>query len=221
MYSTGYITGNGSRVRTALHEISEVVARYADKAAPRSIVTASIPLYISDSAGRRIWSPQNGVAMATFRKVDPFRVVNNFTQPNDDIADIQLGRPVGTPLNVAAGGPRENETIYIIGYPQKSEDRQQYSVPDAPGGQIRISVGEVISMETASKKQGVEPRDLTRKTKAYYRDMYVTNADGGPGLSGAPAVNARGEVIGTMTAGYPADGRASLDHVSFVSRDVR
>jgi S1-C subfamily serine protease len=49
--------------------------------------------------------------------------------------------------------------------------------------------------------------------------MVVTNADGGPGLSGGATVNARGEVIGTMTAGYPADGSASLDHVSFTSSE--
>jgi hypothetical protein len=144
-YSSGYLVGDGSRIRTARHAISDIAAS-----------GDPVPVFVSDFAGRRIWAPNSGGAVALFRSRNPTRV-NDFTLPNDDVAEIQLSRPVGQPLIAMAMSAQVGEPVYIIGFPQRSEDRARFGLPDAPGAQLRISQGEVISMEMASQKQGVAP----------------------------------------------------------------
>jgi hypothetical protein len=108
----------------------------------------------------------------------------------------------------------------MIGYPQKSTDRVQYGAPDTPGEQLRVSVGRAISASAALVKQGHGP-EVNEATNELYGQMVVSDADGAPGLSGGPTLNARGEVVGTYTDGYPADGRATTNHVSFSSNDLQ
>lgn len=215
--SSAYLVGDGSRMRTAYHAVSDALG---DKSITGNSVAAKVPVLVYESSGRRIWS---GYASALFPKsylYNRYKEEGQITLPNDDLADIQLSKRLGRPLPASVIAAKPGDTIYLIGFPKFTSDRAAYGVPDSPGGQLRISAGQVIPMEVASQKQGVNPADLTETTKSYYGQMVISDADGVPGLSGGVAVNASGQRVGTYTSGYPADGSATPNHISYISNDL-
>jgi len=219
--SSGYLVANGSRVRTAFHAVSDWSRRHLN-AGQGSTASAPVPVFIYDSSGKLLSSPDMDKATAIFPRsnLDTSGVGRQITLPNNDLVEIQLDRVIGPPLPATSTMPKAGEPIYVIGYPQRTADRKAFGVPDSPGGQLRVSEGRAIPIEVMARKEGLDPKDLTDETKREVRQMLVSNADGAPGDSGGATVNALGQVIGTYTAGYPADGSATPNHLSYSSNDT-
>lgn len=217
--SAGYIIGDGSRVRTAFHAVEDLVG---DAIESGNVMAGKIQVWIYDSSGKPLWSPESGLVPAFFSTANlaalQKRADGTIIPPNEDLAEIQLDRRIGPAVPHASVLPNPGETIYQIGFPQRSADRVYFNAPDAPGAQLRIAYGRVLTIEETAAKLGIQMPYLSYESKRILNMTVVTDADGGPGLSGGPAVNAKGEVIGTYTAGNPADGHASKDHLSYISK---
>lgn len=224
MFSSGYVVDDGSKIRTAFHEIRHLVNGNSLKTQNPNDSTLSIeiPVFVYDSNFNLIASPNEGsLSTAKFPKQN-LSAYNpkGVTLPNDDLAELRFNKHLAQPLKNATIAGKIGDSIFIAGYPLKTEDRKAFGLPDSPGMTLRISTGKILTLDDAYRKMGTSPETIPEYIKQHYRNGMITfDADGAPGLSGGATLNANGEVIGTYTAGYPADGTASLNHIGYGSNE--
>ncbi|TCS37634.1 S1C family serine protease [Reinekea marinisedimentorum] len=108
-------------------------------------------------------------------------VRRTFIDPDTDIAVLQTGLTISTPLRTASiESIRVGDLAFTIGNP--------------------FGIGQSVSMGIISATARMQP-NLTRLT-----DFIQTDAAINPGNSGGALVNAQGEVIGMNTAIYSSNG---------------
>jgi hypothetical protein len=226
MFASGYVVGDGSVVRTAYHEIRDLVKSPLSWALniENSVVHVRIPVFIYNQNGVLVASPEiTGFAQAQFtlKTMTSGHSPGSITLPNDDVADVQFPLKIAPPLRSALAPPSPHEPLYILGFPQHTDDRKTYSLPDAPGLKLTVSVGQVLTLDEMYRKMGRDPVSIPSEIKDYFaRGLIPSSADGAPGLSGGATLNSKGEVWGTYTAGYPADGAANANRLSYSSNNL-
>lgn len=226
MISSGYVVGDGSKVRTAFHAIIDMARSSKMLADPDDSNKIAIPMavFVYSSDGKRISIPTDTfVPTAHFAK-DNLRYLGRgegtVTRSNADLMEVQFNSKLANPLTPALKRANEGDEVYILGYPHATSDRVKFHALDAPGESLRVSFGHVISLDQSYKKMNRDPSQVPVDVKEFFQKAVIySDADGVQGDSGGPTVNAKGEVLGTYTSGYPADGTASADHISYSSND--
>jgi len=109
--------------------------------------------------------------------------------PRTGVVRIRLSEKISKPLlfgEYKEGAGRGVEDIYIMGYPvvQRDETRREdfYAYP-LRRYNLAVTIGEVFQRPVYSR-QDSQPKHI------------VCDADSAPGMSGAPALNERGELVG-------------------------
>lgn len=222
--ASAFVMGDGRHLRMTFHSVALLIKEHWQNRETQGFFSGvEIPLFIYDYSGNKIYSPEDGpahvvfptLAMALFDN----RKEDDLIHPNRDVVDVELSAPIALPLRRAQNVAAPGEPVYHIGYPTKTTDRFQYGAPDAPGGQLRVSMGEIITPEASWIKHGGSLEENCASQLASLGRMTLTSADGGPGMSGGPTLNAKGEVLGTFTAVYPAQD-ASKNKVTYSSAET-
>ena len=220
---SAYLTGDGSTLRTALHNVQDY-ARDHVKLLGEAHQKVDLPIFIFDRHGRPVVAPPTSTATGNISSEDLFdrtKANGGFAAPNHDGVEIKLSKTLGRPIPPATAVPQPGEKVYLVSYPQKTQDRAAYGVPDSPGFQLRVSQGTALSQPQVARRLGLAPEALTAQTRSFLSDLVASDVDGAPHSSGAALLNERGEFVGTYTAGNPADGRASPDRISYSSNLVK
>ncbi len=109
--------------------------------------------------------------------------------PGIGVVRVQLSETLGRPLVFSehgGGAGRGLEDVYIMGFPVLQRDetnREDYYAYPLRRYDLSVTIGEIFQRPVHSR-QGSMPRHIE------------CDADSAPGMSGAPALNERGHVIG-------------------------
>lgn len=234
---SGFLLQDGKTLWTNFHVVDEFVTSLAQLfhrpkwIAKLTLKNQNLPIFVFDNNGNLVFVAAKDADRATV-SIKPFKGAMTIGLPyeefdeSSDFVQIQLSRAIGRPLPVAESGheAKLGDKIFIIGYPTgtgpyteaDSNDQQltdlhaRWPFPDAPGGLIRVSSGEVLPIEmlltqnqpTAEqiqiwKKQSTLGFDMNGPD---YYQMIASNADTIFGCSGGPILNGDGQVVG-MNAG--------------------
>lgn len=119
-------------------------------------------------------------------------------------------------LKSADKRPVSGTSVFISGFPAVTQDREKLaSVPNADGGR-RVTIGKVLSMADSLKRQQRDPKDVPQAILDFLeRTQLMTDADANIGLSGAPMLNAAGEVVGIFGQGLPHSSEYSANKMAF------
>ncbi len=227
LISSAYVVGDGTRLRTAFHAVKDVIKdsvnlKKLDK--NQENLAVEVPVFVYSTNGSPVMGPSKAALPVAEFSRDNLRFLvpedGKITLPNDDLVEVKFKDKIGSPLRAAKKPIQPGDPIYLVGYPSKSKDRAAFKTLDAPGDQLRITRGKVLTVDQAFAKTGKDPEKLPQAVRDFYQKaMILSDADGRYGLSGGATFNSNGEVVGTFTSSYPADGSASEDHVSYSSND--
>ncbi len=204
-YGTAFVTGDGLDVRTALHIVEAPTKEiYASRMVNR------IPMVLIDGTGRIVAGPQelNARIVAippNALNIDPYgKDLGKFSH---DQVVIRIDKKIAPPIPLASARPPVGQEIFIAGIPKATDDRSVYFAPDSDGISVRVSRGTILSAEQMNQRYRLTGSTLTpEQLAAFTHDGILNTADGTPRLSGAPMLNARGEVLGIYTGGLPQSG---------------
>jgi hypothetical protein len=209
---TAFVTGDGKELRTALHEV-----KWTAKDVYAGRIKGNLPILLVNSRGQTFYPDQLGAHIAAVY-AGALDKTDGQNPPNyglDQIV-IRLNKAVAAPLPVAKESAQAGQRIYMVGFPIATSDRYLFSALDANGKSVRVTRGTVLDqngVEERGWKSGIEiDRNLTSKLLS--QGLALT-ADGTPGMSGAPILNANGEVVGVYTAGLPQSGAAWPSRISY------
>lgn len=126
-----------------------------------------------------------------------------------DYVELEIPASLAKPLKPASREPVTGDTIYVIGYPRKTTG---HATHDSDGVSEFVTRGKVLSYEDYSTMTG---QTYEEPYLSLFKENIITAAiDCEHGNSGGPAVNAQGEVVGTLMAianeDIPLDHRACL-----------
>ena len=177
-----------------------------------------ISVFLFDSNGNMAVNPyENTVRIAAGPELTPMAESSgNFFAEDSDYMRLRLDKSAGTPLQLAEAPATSGETIYVAGYPACTGcDTSTFIVPDpetfsdrsplpnSPGSQLRITLGEVLNL---NNKSGLPD------------SMQLNNADSQHGNSGGPILNKYGHVVAIHTGGKSLMSEARL--INRMSRSV-
>jgi hypothetical protein len=117
-------------------------------------------------------------------------------------------------LQPSPRGSQVGDKIYFLGYPVVTSNRRgKYNAPDSDGQQIYYTKGKVVPL--------LEKLDDESQGHAYKDEMsqnlVVTDADCERGMSGGPAFNEQGQIVGITKAMF---SKATLDSNLAAARDL-
>lgn len=109
-----------------------------------------------------------------------------------NIVRLKLENPVSIPaLRWAVDQPKEGETVYLISFPSKTENRKiLFGAEDSDGESMYVSSGKVVSTKKLMGKTNAGA------VRLFERHMIFGDFDSDRGSGGGPIVNGRGEVVG-------------------------
>ena len=214
-YGTGFITGDGREMRTALH----VVRDFALDARTRGL-SGRLPVYILNSHGQIMYGPNNTNAQvaATFDGALDTSVYEGPDRGrfNLDQVLIRLDRRISDPIPLSRAPLAEGDPVYISGVPRKTEDRAMFNALDSNGRSVLISRGTALGVRTLAERLRRSGFSADEATAAQLlQEGIAVTADGAPRQSGGPILNARGEVVGIYTSGLPQSGAVYPFRVSY------
>jgi len=134
-----------------------------------------------------------------------------------DLIVFSTEADIAEPLPIAKQPLREGEQVYVVGFPDMTFNRKtDYNVPDSRGVEhVSITKGLAISVDEGLKRLaalGSSVRELREKlladtatgpdsAHAKWARLIFNDADSEHGASGAPYLNAQGEVVGIHSTG--------------------
>lgn len=215
------VIGDGNRLRMTFHSVAtQIKERWEHRTTSGDFTAVMLALFIYDDQGNTVYTPADGLAQVVFAtaamKLYEEKISYEIVHPNHDVVDVRLALPIRIPLKFATTAGVPGDRVYQLGYPARTQDRQQYGVPDAPGLALRVTMGEIITPEEAWIKQGQSLSENCEAALLSLSKMTLTNADGGHGMSGGPTLNEYGQILGTFTAIY-----AKQNKISYSSRETQ
>ena len=191
---------SGKELWTANHVMEEAIRQAAGNSESGSVIPDLIARKIKfdvllfDSEGRLVVTPwTNSVRIVAASS--PVPMSPNATVPQIDGLKLELENPLSIPgLSFADSPANVEETVFHLGYPVCTgcedhyvSDEQwlqvgtRFPFQDARGSELRITVGEIYQQNP----------------------VLTSNADAVHGMSGGPAVNASGMVVGINSRAIP------------------
>ena len=202
---TGFLVGDRMTLVSAFHVFRDVLRSQSEK---------SFSIIIQDRNGKIIFGSDVGdVANVAFAHSSALQTADK-TSPIVDAIELKLSKALSgfEPLTVGNDGDlKTGDAIINIGYPGPTYDRAKVlAKPDSDGVSQLATYGNVIDYSDYFKRTGKDinkvQNDLITLIKAA---TFYTDSDSYFGMSGAPALNSIGEVVGMVIGSYPVDGSAS------------
>lgn len=204
---TGFVVDDGSKIYTAYHVIKSVASN------------SILPIFIIGSSEEIIFSPID--IELTIIKVGntnvPAGLNPNVEGKLQDIVSIKSSLKISEPLKPASKKIEAGSKVYMTGFPMPTKDRNKYGALDSDGLSKYTSIGHILTAEEikiiALKKFGSITDGILSDL---VNNLVISNADGAPGISGAPTLNENGEYVGIYTSGAPQYD-AAVDRISYSS----
>lgn len=210
---SAFILNQGNQLYTNLHNVFETLSARTSQVSDssrnslRSALIGSKLFFGLSDGQKAVLDPTNEIA-GTLSFFNPDRgllqgqttIMNTPLGRVSDVVRFSLQKTLGTPLKFAKSPPAIGETLYLIGFPSETNDRKAVGAEDSDGKSLRISKGQVITLEDWKTRTGnnfgpVADTLLSQK-------MIFVDGDCEHGNSGGPLVNANGEVVGIFMALY-------------------
>jgi hypothetical protein len=149
---------------------------------------------------------------------------NTYYSLDSDYVKLKLSRPLGVPLVRATVPAHDGDSVYLAGFPSCTNcttDMQAEAIDLADRGEglnsdgkgLKFTYGSLLPTSEALSVLGADKKQL----QVDLSRVLFYSADSVQGLSGAPILNIRGEVLGLHTGGK---GLQSGGHLRRVSRGV-
>lgn len=146
-----------------------------------------------------------------------------------DAAQLVTNVPLGQPLQYADDHLREvGNTVYAIGFPFATTDRASVGKPDSKNDGQVVTFGEMLSALDAETRGRHADRRSTVGVEEFGRFLNPLKVyfwgDGYSGQSGAPILNANGEIIGIFSESSEIktfNNESSLPHGVSVKQMLR
>lgn len=189
--------------------------------------TLNFPLILVNAEGKVVWGedPAQRVTQLNLKwEMLKRRKLDGDLRAEEDWALLKLNQSLGEGLKLASAPPKFGERVFTGGFPQVTETRAEFKRPDSDGESFYFTLGEALDPALVDQRlaggaagprqSGLLPgpgmimggglmshmRGCSSTASCFY-----TTADGQSGLSGAPFLNERGEVIGIAADGLPVD----------------
>lgn len=215
---TAFLAGEERQLWTALHNFSDLIDPQIRSGVtePKRIV---LPFALLDSSGQVVYNSIENPAKIESINLSYFDLGeisrgNSCVAMTKDWISLKLSKKIGDSLKLSPVLPTQDQKLYLVGFPKKTEDRAAYQagLVDSDGvslyftiGKQRANIGGMLELEPCFKGLGAEKGNI----------LYV-DGDGVNGLSGAPMVDDKGEVVGIYNYSFPFDGRAIFYHTSYI-----
>lgn len=135
-----------------------------------------------------------------------------------DYVEVTISKKLGSGLIIGSSTSKET---FTVGFPYETEDRANFNAPDSNGYDQYVTVGKTLTAANFENfliealGNTVAQNELEATLLQYKSSVIATDNDGVHGLSGAPLVNSKGEVLGVFGASIPYDGLASAEKKTF------
>lgn len=115
--------------------------------------------------------------------------------PEDGLVLTVKGFEPKTGLKLAPAVSNAGEDLYALGFPAKTDNRGLLECPDADGEQLCVTFGKKMSLEEYKTLTPPFRQLPIYDQKIIHKTMVSFRGDAGPGMSGGPIVNAKGEWV--------------------------
>lgn len=203
------------QIATALHNIVPFLERVLHQSEIKALSESQqfrflknvrIPVVIEEKVGqyKKVFLQINELTQQAFQFIKNRNNEKFFHQLYTDAVVLNVeGMEVGDGLKIAKSSAID-ERLYALGFPEKTTDRlSHFNTPDADGNSLRVAIGQKKDFmhffkELAEFKGEKEPAPLSKEEKTYVDRIHITASDSSVGMSGAPLLNADGQVVGLV-----------------------
>jgi Trypsin-like peptidase domain len=149
----------------------------------------------------------DGLQMTAYPKFfSPIRYVLSHSIDGFDVAmgqwadyiEIGISKDIGVPLEPASTPPKIGDTVYIIGFPTKTDFRKDLGLNDADGESKYIATGKIVS----KKQSGIDDNLGSQFQSIQEKLILYVATDVEDGFSGGPVVDRDGHVLGVFSRIY-------------------
>lgn len=202
---TAFLVGNKTTLVSVFHVFRDLLRSKSEK---------SFAMVIQDRTGKIVFGSDIGdIAHVEFAHPSALQATDR-TSPIVDAIEFKLSKSLSAYEPLAIGNDADlkiGDTVLNIGYPGPTYDRAKtLSKPDSDGVSQLATYGTVLDYGEYLRRTGkditkVKP-DLMALIKAA---TFYSDSDSYPGMSGAPALNSKGEVVGMVIGSFPVDASAN------------
>ncbi len=226
-FSTAVLLGDNQTLVTSRHLIEPLASdfppafwaarNYSD--ASEALNDQNLKLVIIDSRGDIVFETRNNRTRGHSATIgfnghpsfarslgEPYSDLESETAEDlTDIMEIRLSEPLkGKPLVIATSLAQTGDEVYSLSYPSPTEGRNKlFQVPDSDGKGIRLSKGKVTLPPHFYLEHLAGLKQPPESEKAFLTSRVFSDLDMVGGGSGAPVLNARGEVVALYCAHWP------------------
>jgi hypothetical protein len=206
---TAFLTEKGDSLWTNCHLVSTwieyqkqqlIFSGVEDRDLWKRLRESSIPFVLKDAKGENRKSKEDRAVFiaGVFKGMDHPKEIH--CSPFDDAVKIQLSTSLGIGTRKSAQISREEEMLYLGGFPRPTDTRQEGKNSD--GESFYWSFGEYLTRSSLSTYLGKNV-ELDFAFSNPNHEAFL--GDSSQGMSGGAVFNAQGEVVGIYKGFLPAD----------------